>query len=397
LIVRLDCGYEQIRTGGKPMPYAEGRTYNDADSHVMETRDWLAGYADPALRAKLPPPDFARTGRMAEALGKVRDAAHWASMDLEANLMKLKGWDAYGAIDPAERSRALDMLGFKRQLVFASIAPGQFWGLFTQREHDPEALYGGARALNRAMADFCANDKRLIPVGFVPLDEPELAEREIEEALRLGCRTVWIPAAPAGGKSPTHPDFNGVWARLQDADMPFMLHVGAGQLPIAAAYHNNGLTTTDFLGGGENIRSKDFMLLHAPSELFLSAMVLDGALERFPRLRGGCIEQGALWVIPWLKRLDAAQEAFVRTEPGLALPMRASEYVRRQLRFTPLPTEPVGWMIEQEGAGLFMFSSDYPHIEGGRNPIKRFESAMGNAGEDAKENFYARNFENLIS
>ena len=375
------------------MPYAEGRTYNDADSHVMETRDWLASYADPGLRAKLPPPDFARTGRMADAIGKAPD---WSSIDIEANLMTLKGWAAYGAIDPAERSRALDLLGFRRQLVFASIAPGQFWGLFAQRERDREVLYGGARALNRAMADFCANDKRLLPVGFVPLDEPRLAEREIEEALRLGCRTIWIPAAPAGDRSPTHPDLDGVWARLQDADMPFMLHVGAGEFPIAPAYHNNGLKTTDFLGGGENIRSKDFMLLHTPSELFLSAMALDGVLERFPRLRGGCIEQGALWVIPWLKRLDAAQEAFVRTEPGLALPMRASEYVRRQLRFTPLPTEPVGWMIEQAGADLFMFSSDYPHIEGGRNPIKRFESGMGNVGEEAKECFYARNFEYLI-
>ena len=32
------------------MPYAEGRTYNDADSHIMETRDWLASYIDPRLR-----------------------------------------------------------------------------------------------------------------------------------------------------------------------------------------------------------------------------------------------------------------------------------------------------------------------------------------------------------
>src|SRR5579863_9516324 len=161
------------------MPYAQGRTYNDADSHVMETRDWLANYIDPSLRDRLPPPDFAATGVMAEAIGKTRDAAHWASMNLEANLMNLKGWDAYGATDPAERTRALDMLGFNCQLVFASIAPGQSWGSFAQHQHATEMLYGGSRALNRAMADFCARDRRLLPVGFVPLDVPELAEREI--------------------------------------------------------------------------------------------------------------------------------------------------------------------------------------------------------------------------
>jgi uncharacterized protein len=376
------------------MPYAEGRIYNDADSHIMETRDWLASYIDPRLHDRLPPPDFAR--RMADAVGKTRDAAHWASINLEANLMNLKGWDAYGANDPAQRTHALDLLGFNCQLVFASIAPGQFWGTFAQSHRDAELLYGGSRAFNRAIVEFCAHDRRLLPVGFVPLDVPELAEREIEEAARLGCRSVWIPATAAGDKAPTHPALDGVWARLQDANMPFMLHIGAGQIPIDPAYLNNGLECTDFLGGGETVHAKDFMLMHVPSELFLSALVLDGTLDKFPRLRGACIEQGAMWVIPWLKRLDAAQECFVRTEPALALPLRASEYARRQLRFTPFPTEPLGWMIEQTGADLFLFSSDYPHIEGGRNPLKRFESSMKGVDEDAKDKFYARNFADLM-
>ena len=298
------------------------------------------------------------------------------------------------------------MLGFNCQLVFASFAPSQFWGTFAQRKPgadgskrdlDVDLLYGGARALNRAMADFCAHDRRLLPVGFLPLDVPELAEREIEEAVHLGCRTVWIPATAAGDKAPSHPALDGVWARLQDANMPFMLHIGAGPIPIERAWLNNGLKATDFLGGGETVHAKDFMVLHAPSELFLSARrVLDGTLERFPRLRGGCIEQGAMWVVPWLKRLDAAQEAFVRTEPALALPMRASEYARRQLRFTAFPTEPLGWMIEQAGPDLFLFSSDYPHIEGGRNPLKRFESTMKDVDEDAKDKFYARNFSDMM-
>ena len=96
------------------------------------------------------------------------------------------------------------------------------------------------------------------------------------------------------------------------------------------------------------------MVLHNPPETFLTCMILDGVFETFPRLRGGCIEQGAMWVVPWLRRLDIAQRTFRRTEPALALSMRASEYVRRQLRFTPFATEPVGWMIEQAGEELFL-------------------------------------------
>src|ERR1700674_5226765 len=104
------------------------------------------------------------------------------------------------------------------------------------------------------------------------------------------------------------------------------------------------------------------MAIHMMPEIFLSTMVLDGIFEQFPRLRGGCIEQGAMWVVPWLKRLDIAQDVFSRHEPQLALPLKASDYVRRQLKFTPFQVEPAGWMIAQAGEELFMFSSDYPHI-----------------------------------
>ena len=37
------------------MPYAEGRTYFDADSHLMELGDWLVAYADPRIRDRIRP------------------------------------------------------------------------------------------------------------------------------------------------------------------------------------------------------------------------------------------------------------------------------------------------------------------------------------------------------
>ncbi len=113
-------------------------------------------------------------------------------------------------------------------------------------------------------------------------------------------------------------------------------------------------------------------------------------------MRGAAIELGALWVPSWMRRLDLAQEIFARNEPALALPLKASDYVRRQLRFTPFPTEPVGWIMRQTGDELLLFSSDYPHIEGGRNPIKRFEESLTGVSETAKERFYANNFAQLM-
>ncbi len=103
------------------MPYAEGRIFHDADSHLMETQDWLVSYADPQIRERILPPNFNASGRMADAIGKKRDAAHWAAVNIEANLMNLKGWEAFGASDPQERIRALDMLGFHQRYAYEEL------------------------------------------------------------------------------------------------------------------------------------------------------------------------------------------------------------------------------------------------------------------------------------
>ena len=43
-----------------------------------------------------------------------------------------------------------------------------------------------------------------------------------------------------------------------------------------------------------------------------------------------------------------------------------------------------------------MFSSDYPHVEGGRNPMGRFEKATANLNQTDQDKFYRRNFEELM-
>jgi predicted TIM-barrel fold metal-dependent hydrolase len=49
-------------------------------------------------------------------------------------------------------------------------------------------------------------------------------------------------------------------------------------------------------------------------------------------------------------------------------------------------------MIEQAGDDLFLFSSDYPHPEGGRDPLGRFESSLSDVSDASKQRFYADNF-----
>jgi predicted TIM-barrel fold metal-dependent hydrolase len=66
--------------------------------------------------------------------------------------------------------------------------------------------------------------------------------------------------------------------------------------------------------------------------------------------------------------------------------------LREHVKFTPFPGEDIGRMIRDAGEDLFLFSSDYPHIEGGRNPIGRFETSLGERGEMVRDKFYAENF-----
>ena len=76
--------------------------------------------------------------------------------------------------------------------------------------------------------------------------------------------------------------------------------------------------------------------------------------------------------------------------------MKPSEYVREHLKFTPFPGEPVGWMIEQAGAELFMFSSDYPHPEGTTDPLGKFEATLDGVSEADRTKFFSSNFAELI-
>jgi len=377
------------------MTYAGDRQILDADSHVMELADFLDGHIDPAQRDRLrrgAMDAFAPLLERAMAGAAERRADTAAAAAAEERLLKDKGWLALGAFDPVERSRVLDLLGFDGQLVFATFASTMFAG------RDLDRLYAGSAAQNRALTEFCSGDERLHPVAFVPLADPARAVALTNEAIDDGCAAVRVPSTAAGERAPTHPDLDGFWDTLSEANVPFVLHVGGGGRLLDPAMHNNDMPVTDHLGGGENVRSKDYLAIpHSPA-LFLGVLIYDGLFDRFPKLRGGCIEQGAGWVVSWLRQLDYGQRAFKRTEEPLrTLGLPPSEYVRRHLKFTPYPGEPVGWMIEQAGPELFMFSSDYPHPEGGKDPLAKFEDELEFARGDVRARFYHGNMSELLA
>ena len=173
-------------------------------------------------------------------------------------------------------------------------------------------------------------------------------------------------------------------------------HVGVGgdPLQIDPVWTNNGRPApTDWLGGGENVRGKDMTALHHAPERFVSILLLDGVFERFRGLTGAAVELGAGYVPAMLQRLDWVQQIWQRTEPELAaFTRKPSEQLTEQFAFTPFVYEDVGALIRQSNPDLYLFSSDYPHVEGGRDPIGRFEGTLEGFDPAVRDRFYSENF-----
>ena len=379
------------------MTYSGERLIFDSDSHLMELPDFLSAHASQKIKNRLP--DFrelltgqfdpeshaGKSGHSPENVKKM--------MALGNNLTKGPKWhEALGSFNGTERGLAIDLLGFRRQVIFSSFCARLIFGA-----EDDELAYGAAAAHNRAMQDFAGQDERMIGVAMVPLQDPEKAFVEINHAIELGLGAIWIAAEAPGGRSPGHPLHERLWSTMAEAGLPFILHVGSAALQIGDEWMNDGMPAhLSARGGAEVIGSKDLTAIHFESNRFISTMVLDGVLEAHPDLRGGVIEIGAGWVPDMIRRLDHAVEIWSRSEPQLANMKRTPrEQIVQQMRFTPYPFEDVAQMISESSPDLYMFSSDYPHAEGGRDPIGRFSRSIESLGSEVEEKFFSRNFLDL--
>jgi predicted TIM-barrel fold metal-dependent hydrolase len=382
------------------MSYANGRRLLDADSHIMELPDYLVQFADPSMRERLP---RLMGGPLAKQLAQLEQAkAHPPERVAEMRglgdslLTGPKNYLALGAFNTAERTQALDQLGFERQLVFPTFSAAA--AFFAK---DIDVRYATARAANRAMAAFCEGDPRLWGVAVLPTDDTQRALAELEQLIQLGLKAAWVPHSAAGERSPGHGALDPLWARMAEAGIAFALHVGGNHIQLPPRWMNNGRPIApDWLGSAENIRGKDMLALHHEVEKWIGCLVLDGVFDRHPKLRGAVTELGAAYVPTMLERLDYCLHGWKKSDPELAkLQMKPSEAIVSHMAFTPYPHENVGQLIALSDPRLYMFSSDYPHIEGGRTPVERFDSHLDAAATPsaARDRFYFDNFAQLFA
>ncbi|MCE9521767.1 MAG: amidohydrolase [Alphaproteobacteria bacterium] len=378
------------------MPYVANRIVHDADSHLMELADCLDAFIDPKFRARydaLPKLQaWPRDGKwVTDSRAKQNDSTFRAGA-IE-NILLRKNYEALGAFTREDRPRALNELGFASQLVFTTWCLGNF-GL---DETNVDLAYATAQAHNRMMTDFCSVDRRFLGTAYVPLADLDRAKIAAREAIDMGLKALMIPSKCPNGHSPSHIAFDPIWAMAQEAGLPIVFHVG-GEEKLNPDYFNNGLPKVkDFHGGEENFTSVSYMMIPHSVMLSLAAMIFDGVLDRFPKLKFGAIELGASWVPGWMRNMDSGYAAFYKGEERLKkLSLKPSEFVKRQVRVTPYPHEDAGWIIQNAGEEVCLFSSDFPHVEGGRNPLKRFDESLATTNPRAIERFYAENFVDLM-
>ena len=389
------------------LSHREGRVIHDADAHIAEPIGWLDRYASDYVKENLQP------GVRPSDQEGLRPLIHSAekrlagedpvkTAELKANVFakdsKLNPWSSFGSVDKKERSEMLDITGIQQQLLFSSpLAMTRF--AFSK---DEKLLEGGCEALNLGMADFCSDDPRLMPVGFVSMFDPKISYRIAKRAIDLGIKALWVPSDAIGGRSPSHVDFDPIWALAEEARVPIVLHIGSGRL-MPPAYRNTGIAPKSTAGvvTAETTSAKDFSVLHHSAERWLCCLIYDGVLERFPNLKIGLIELGANWLPMCMMNLDIGVSELGKFDANLkSLSLKPSDYVRRQVRATPFHMEDAGWILRhgRVGTDVLMFNTDYPHMEGGTDPFGDFEKSLNSVDPSSEEldKFYHSNFEDLM-
>lgn len=346
----------------------------DGDSHFVEPLDLFETYIDPAFRSReMRVEQDAGSGR----LRILTDGRPLQLVDVETLLAAVVGYgqkeagrdlntfDRYLVTsdqwqDMDARVRFLDAEGIDHQVLYPTL--GLLWEGGVE---DPALADALCRAYNTWAFELCAGHKdRLFPAAHISLRDSQLAVTELERVAKLGCRTIFVAAAPVGGRSFGHPDFDPIWAAVQDLDLSVGIH-------LVGHPHYTG--SEWYQGQDPGFMFVTMNVIQDP-RMALTTMVYDGVLERFPRLRVATIEAMVGWVGEWLERLN-----YRFTYMGHTSQMKrpASEYFARNIWINGDPEEKMfPLMVRFAGDSRFFVGSDYPHAEGFTRPMDKARALL---------------------
>ncbi len=383
----------------------------DCDGHILEPPDlWEkyleAKYRDRAMRirtgddgyeyleidrkrAKLTQPGL--LGSLGGMGKRVEDAKRLREMAMRGEIRPedlrsirprpedtyLKG-AAFGTMDMKERLELIEREGMAKAVLYPTI------GLLWEAElFDAELSAAYCRAYNRWIADFCRDSGgRLIPIAHLSLGDPAEAARELERAVKDGCKGAFVCPFTITRVPHGDPRHDAVLAAAQDLDVPFAIHptFEPPQFGIHHRYDNFQWAAWYFdLFAGQGVQ-------HAFGTLFQL-----GVFDRFPRLRVVVLESQAGWIGYFLDRADAI---YGGTTLGatVRLKEKPSFYFRRQCYISADPDErTIGAMMEVVGEDKFFWASDYPHPDHPGNYLEQLKGLIAPMKESGRRGILGEN------
>jgi predicted TIM-barrel fold metal-dependent hydrolase len=317
------------------------------DGHVQEPSDLWRTRIDVRYRERLPGIIVGEQGEQFQKTEGFRP--------LRIRNIKFEGEDALrnqSGKTPEDRLADHEVDGIDCEILF----PNK--GLTIWATPDAEFSQAMCRVYNDwAWEVFGPHNDRLSPMACVAAADIAGAIAEIQRCAKLGFRGLCLPCKPVWGP-PDHealnynlPEFDPLWACIQDVDLPMTFHVSTGRDP-----------RTSRGNGGAVINYAVHSL--APTMEPVANLCASGVIERFPGLVFGTVEAGIGWV-PWA--LSAMDEAYLKhhmwRRPKLdRLP---SEYFKSNGFATFQEDKPGLDLAREHGlTGNFMWANDYPHHEG---------------------------------
>ena len=315
-----------------------------------------------------------------------------------------KGPYAPGAYDMAKRIELMDFIGVEKQMMF----PGNLAinALFLHGQADNPSFFPGvtgdrrkfAYDMIRAQNDWVVRQQawsnRLRPVAVLLAETPDEIVAEAKRLIKAGVRTVWFPGSILpGGKSPAHNALDPLWDVLEQSRTVSTLHVGNE----AGFFKTLGWKDAAAFEGwliGEEISLDPWTLSTMPmcSQNFTGTMVTGGVFHRHPNLRFGAFECGGNWLGPLAQALDMWSANTQTSKWSERLPLKPSDYIRRNIRTNGFPWEPVDTYIEHHGLKeCYCFASDFPHVEGGTDPMGFWSKRLERLGNDTMADFFVNN------
>jgi len=375
-------------TAAGPQPEMARRGLLDCDGHLYMEPDVMADIVGDSGGGWII--DYLRT-----YVGSPEDVA--SRERATSDVWGVKGVSALGSSDARDRVAALDRMGVERQLLFPNTT-------LRELRLDTPAARAACRRYNDYVVDWTRRaDDRARAVCQLNMSDRDWAVSELTRVIGKGARGVLLPCVePPGVTSPASPVWDEVWRLLEEPGTPAFIHIGAGGLasgdrddPMFPSREWADAPTLRALfpdrpGAEERLGPCFIVVAHVAAEVYLTCLVMGGVFERFPGLRFGAIEFGASWLGPMCERLD--RHAALLAKVGHPYPMLPSEYVRRNVRVTPQWAEPLDTLVERYGlAESYVFSTDYPHVEGGRSPVQAFEAMAARVGGSYAEQFFVDN------